>query len=88
VSLAVHKYELQPGLSEVAIPATAKLLHVGVIDGRVYVWALVDPADGLSPRRIGFMDTGLPIPADCEYVGTAVDRRTNLVRHVFEEVLF
>lgn len=85
MSLAVHKYELQPGVPEVAIPSPAKLLHVDVIDSRVYVWALVDPADGLSPRRIGFIGTGLPIPADCEYVGTAVDRRTNLVWHVFEE---
>lgn len=88
--MAIHKYEV-PALEGIArLPAGARLLHVAVQptgpkSRAVFVWALVDPSSPMVRRKLGYFPTGdEPIPADCEYVGTAITDDGAFVWHIFD----
>lgn len=80
----IWKYKLSEETSDILMPIGAKILTVAMQDGSPHIWALVDPENSGSIRKIIVVGTGHPIP-DCEsrlYVGTYFD--LGLVFHVFE----
>ena len=68
----------------IPMPFGATLLHVGYDPlGALCVWALVDPAEPQSPRRLHVIGTGQPCDYAAEqYVGTVLDG--SFMWHVFD----
>lgn len=69
---------------EVPMPVGAEVLCVQLHDDNPTLWALVDPAGGLTVRRFVIYPTGTsfdPI-VGCWYLGT-YQQRTGYVGHVF-----
>lgn len=69
------------------IPTTHKILSVGIQEGRLVVWALVDPMTPKKPKKLSVIGTGwvgTPMDeiTDKRFVGTVQDG--SLVFHIFE----
>ena len=82
----VFKYELKlVDEQEITVPEGTKLLHVDIVDGKVYVWAQVFP-NRIGKHIVGIRiaGTGHPINYATSYIGTVIDREKGLVWHVFE----
>ena len=63
-------------------PKGAKILSVQMQDGKVCVWAVVDPTAEYEPRSFGVVGTGnLCWCDDWEFIGTVQERV--FVWHVF-----
>lgn len=81
----IYKYEIT-NLDHTIInmPTFAKILHAGVQDGKIYIWARVNTDELASPRIIRCYGTG----NDCSYEGDQVYLGTVqlglFVWHVFE----
>lgn len=69
----------------VTMPAGAKVLHVGMQDRVITLWALVDPDAEPTRRLIATVGTGhsAPAPDEATYLGTVMDGA--YVWHVFAE---
>lgn len=80
----IWKYHLDiTDVQQLIIPLPASLLTVGVQDGNLCVWALVDPDKTLMPVDIYIYGTGNPVRnAPGKYVGTV--QNEGYVWHVFE----
>ena len=82
----IYKYHL-PIQDEVVleVPGLFRPLHVGEQGGRLYLWALVDPADPTGPQRrvMRIYGTGHRVDSADEfnYIGT-VETALGLVWHV------
>lgn len=85
----IWKFKLSGETCNTLMPIGAKILTVAMQDGSPHVWALVDPENSSSTRKIIVVGTGhsikdygsrVTLPG---YVGTYFDR--GLVFHVFEE---
>lgn len=94
MSRVVHKYEVGYREAGTAIPTGAKLLHVGVQrrasgggEG-VFVWAEVDPTASLVRWELGYFATGVTLPSDVHYFGTAATPDGAFVWHVYQRVPF
>lgn len=85
---SVYKYALHATDDQwVLMPKGAVLLHVAEQGGgQLYVWAHVDPAAPLVPRRIITIDTGHPAPdiGQFDHVGTVLLHGGRIVLHVFD----
>jgi hypothetical protein len=72
----------------ISMPTGARVVHVEVFgvgsDETVWAWAIVEPGSDRVERQVAHFATGVPIPGDWDYVGTAVNSATSLVWHVFE----
>lgn len=84
----IYKYPLAFTDSQtIEMPRAAQILSVASQDGRLCLWAMVQPgATSSAPRNIRIIGTGIPI-ADAtaeqmEFIGTVVIRM--YVWHVFE----
>lgn len=90
MSAAVWKYRLRYPLTTVAMPAGAKLLHVGVQEVELFttavVWALVNPDETqMIERQFMLVPTGHPFYGEgMDYVGTVLLDDGAFVLHVFE----
>lgn len=77
---------LPPTVEELTInmPAGAKVLHVGVQDSDLMLWALVDPDALPEPRNLVIAGTGhlFDLPPSGLHLGSAQTR--SFVWHVFE----
>ena len=84
----VLKYELPMNdFVEVDIPAGAQVVSVQSQGDGLYIWALVDPLEEITTRRIfRIAGTGHPItdPEKLRFIGTVLMYRGGLVFHVFE----
>lgn len=82
----IYKYPLEiTDLQEVEIPEGAQILCVKLQKGTLCLWAVVDPAEKLTARRIQILGTGHPIhEPNIEYIGTFLMNNDSLVFHVFE----
>lgn len=86
----IYKYEI--GVADeqfIPMPKGAVLLSCQMQKGVPCIWALVDPAAGLIPKRIVTYGTGVPILDDSqnlEYIGTYQMMEGELVWHVFERI--
>lgn len=60
---AIFKYELGCLENQVVyLPISAKIIRVGDVDGRFYLWAIVNKTNAVEPRHIEMYKTGQPIP--------------------------
>lgn len=79
----VHKYQLIAGCLT-RMPRRAVLLSVAEQDGMNWVWALIDPDEALSSRRLDCVYTGSTLSEPCGiFVGT-IQSRSGLVYHIFD----
>lgn len=73
---------------EVSMPFNAEILHVGMQDKVVTLWAMVDPQERCGTRYFSIFGTGQEIQSYTEtkytHLGTVFDRE--YVWHIFEEV--
>lgn len=65
----IYKYEAHGG-AVVDLPVGAEILTLGVQDGWVYIWALIDPEAPTRPVRFAKVGTGWEAPDPGTYVGT------------------
>ena len=82
----VFKYQLQVISDQrIEMPKDAKVLHVGVQNNVMCLWAMVDGNAPLVKRHIGIYGTGHYIPVDVEpshFVGTVMAGM--FVWHIFD----
>jgi hypothetical protein len=86
----IWKFELElRDEQEILMPLEAKPLHVDVQYGKPYIWALVDPEEGLSNYAFYIFGTGHSLLAGIEneisYLGTFMMLHESMVFHVFVE---
>lgn len=68
-----------------SLPRGARLLHVGIQDGAVWLWAEVDPAAPLVERVLVLVKTGFDdIPDGVEHFGTVMLHEGRIVLHVYD----
>jgi len=82
----IWRYELAAfDPSSVIMPEGARILSVGEQDGRLCVWARVEPGARLVQRWLRVTGTGweCDVPAEARFIGT-VQMRSGMVYHVFE----
>ena len=83
----IWKYPLEiTDRQALSLPVGADILSVGNQNGTLMLWALVDPNNGVSARKIHIFGTGHQIgayPGKLRFIGTAFTG--SLVWHVFEE---
>jgi hypothetical protein len=89
MSLAIHKYFLNhvAGVSDVAMPKGAKVIHCGVQRGDFQLWAIVDLDEKQTERRhFVIIGTGQKFDAsDLERMKHLVTFQQDIfVWHVFE----
>lgn len=81
---AIWKYPVK-SRAEMVIERDAKILSVGVQDGEIYLWALVDPEAEYAVREIVVYGTGDDVPDDPgTFLGTVMMYGGREVRHVFD----
>lgn len=82
----IWKYTLpRSGLSDLRMPADAKVLSVGMQNDVITIWVLVDPFNERIDRHIVVKGTGHPIDETVEnsnFIGTIFDGP--FVWHVFD----
>lgn len=55
----IYKYRIDLGTQEIEMPKGADILHAGsMIDGNMYMWALVNPKHKLKKRKFTIFGTG------------------------------
>ena len=83
MTATVWKYRLELGdYFSLDLPEGALPLRVGMQDGALHLWALVDPYRPVTRRTFRIAGTGHPVRATDPYIGTVHDRV--FVWHVFE----
>lgn len=91
-SKRIWKYPLRTtDRQEVEMPAGASILHVGVQDGTVCLWAMVEPptvpGGSDEERTIWIVGTGNPVPDEVllhsNHLGTV--QQGPFVWHVYEQ---
>jgi hypothetical protein len=89
MSTVIHKYELTEMSSVLALPETAKVLHVAEQRRKYIMWVHLNPEAPKVPRRFVIYATG-EIMEDSStrvFVGTIVAEMGSYVWHIFEEPL-
>lgn len=89
MSVVIWKFELDPFIPGISMPAGAKLLYVGTQSGEhMRVWAEVDPEAPRVFRRVVVVPTGNEVPHPLTYVGSVQmlvgPRNMELVFHVYD----
>lgn len=95
--MIVYRYPIRsesslvPGLTTLAIPAGARLLHVDIQDGRFCLWAEVPDKDApTEARQVQILGTGWDLPFDpageARYINTVLTEGGAYVWHAYEMV--
>lgn len=79
----IWKFVLDGPNPNVAMPAGAQVVAFGEQDGRLTLWAAVDPTAPRVPRRFTVVGTGWEFPATAKHLGT-VQAPNGLVWHLME----
>ncbi len=84
---AIYKYDApltsQPFTIE--LPKGAEVLAFDEQGGRIYFWAMVDPAAETETRTLHIAGTGHPLPDEkMRYIGTCQQAGGALIWHLFE----
>jgi len=85
----IYKYYLQlEEIQTIDMRVSSTILHVGAIEDRLYLWALVDTEDkDFKTVEVEIIATGGSIEEDKSierhYIGTCITNR-HLVWHIFE----
>lgn len=78
----IYKYDIHVDCNKVYLPKGYEILRVGAQEGKLYLWALVDPERECVDVKIDVIGTGWNVPDSIgKYIGT-VDVGS-LVWHVF-----
>jgi len=81
----IWKYELTPGIQSINIPQGGSILTAQTQNGRVCVWALVDPSQKSVIKEFEVVATGQPFESESKrYINTVQISWT--VWHVFEVI--
>lgn len=81
----VWKYSLPNGSAEIEMPAYAEVVHVGLQNDVLQIWAVVDPDAKRKELRVFHVyGTGHGIRDNAKHVGTWFD--APFVWHLFEIV--
>jgi hypothetical protein len=80
----VYKYQIGEQDSLVEMKAGARLLHAAVQNGKVCLWAAVDPKAADVKRRILLVGTGHAVPELGRHVATFMTSGGVYVWHVFD----
>jgi hypothetical protein len=85
--VTIWKFPIKPVSEQnVAMPACAKILSVGLQDGNICLWAMVTPSNGDENRTIVTYLTGETLPVyPGTFIGTVVGYRGGLVLHVYDK---
>jgi hypothetical protein len=85
----IYKYPLEvTDRQEVHLPEGAMILHVGVQNGVVCLWALVDPDAWNEHRTFWIVGTGNPMPptfGEIGWIHHGTVQQGLFVWHVWEE---
>lgn len=84
--MTIWKFQLERReVQTIGMPAGAMVLHVGIQEGEIMLWAAVDPDRPTVGRNFAIVGTGqpCPTPAEAEYHGTVFDGP--FVWHIFGE---
>jgi len=90
--LTIYKYPLRIGVTELNLPLDAEVLTVQTQNNEPMLWAIVDPDDSETEKRVFYMlGTGHRHPSseftDLEFIATIQLSNGELVFHVFERVI-
>jgi hypothetical protein len=83
----IWKYVLNHGITELSMPAGAKILTAEVQYNAICLWARIDPESPRIPRQFILFGTGHPITVPdnrLEYVNTIQMDDGSFIGHVFE----
>lgn len=85
---AIYKYELKPGITQLALPKDAQPLCIATQRDAVQLWALINTDHVVCQREFLSVGTGHEIQKDLrlEYIGTAHALQGWMVWHVFEVI--
>lgn len=87
--MTIWKFVLEiSDIQEIQMPGGADILSVAEQDGRLCLWALVDPGAIRECRKVWIIVTGNPFPEAVElhFIGTVPMHGGALIWHVFEEI--
>lgn len=79
--MTVWKYAVSLGPQNLLMPDGARLVAAGMQDGRICVWALVEPARPHVETPVWVCGTGQHVPVEMAFVATVFDGLN--VWHVF-----
>ena len=82
--MTIWKYQLKrTDIQHIGMPSGAMVLHVGIQDSEITLWAAVDPVRPTVRRPFAVVGTGHPCPTpdEAEYHGTVFDGP--FVWHIF-----
>lgn len=80
----IYKYPIMGAADRIEMPKGASILHAGLQEGRIHIWAEVDKnSQEKEFRHIMVFGTGYAFPdIQCEHIATFQDGP--FVRHVYE----
>jgi len=83
---AIYKFPIHLAAAPaIHMHAGAEILHVGVQNGEVCAWALVNPKAAMGLRMFNLIGNGHPIERDPgKYLATVQLEKGTLVLHVFD----
>jgi len=83
----VWKFVIEDPETPVSMPARADILHVASQEGKVCIWALVDPSAPKVERRFVVVVTGDSVPPYCgRFHGTVLLHGGTVVLHVWDDI--
>lgn len=82
----VYKYNLNYGVTQLALPEDATPLHVAVQGRETPLWVLLDPKAPTVPRSFGICPTGGEVPDNALHISTFLIEGGRFVFHAFELV--
>lgn len=80
----IHKHALKPGVSQVWMPRSSRILDVHTQYGVPTIWVETDPDKAGSPREFVTVPTGGEVPPEGRYLGTTHSVEGTLVFHIYE----
>jgi len=87
MSTTIWKFPLGPNARRMLlIPVKSKILKVGMQDGEICMWAIVDPDAPIWEKEFRVVGTGWDLDESIfswEYLDTVIDEDKGLVWHVF-----
>lgn len=75
------------GVAEINMPRGAEVIHAAEQFGKIQLWARVDPAALIEPKRFALCLTGAPAPTilDGRFIATLILNGGSFVVHIFEQ---
>jgi hypothetical protein len=84
MNTTIWKYTLSiDGEVDILMPLRARIISAQAQDGKIAIWAIIDPSSPVGARRLAVHGTGGPGPRiDAAHIGTV--QLDGFVWHVFD----